>query len=252
MEVVAGNAKVQCIAEFKMDGTPQVLARQKQNTDAGVFDDRISVRVNSGMGVDAVEGKAKRKFFAWVYDRLTGVVTDTPEGEVGDGDTPTSKELIPSAFKGGPVKEEKPSEDDGCPLIVAEYRAKFSGIAEKPEIGKLMAMAGRDARLTPKAKSAVAAMATEATKLWPKKLDGGEESATSAQHGSVNDSYRPKTEEKSGKTYAELITECTASLQVAKVELRAKGDKSLSAEDCQMVLDMCTARRNELSNGGGK
>ena len=180
METIGGNAKVQCIATFKLDGIPQKLARQKENTENGVFDNRISVRVNQGMGPDAIEGKAKRKFWAWIYDRLMGFDSDTPEGEAGDADGETPrKEMIPM-FSGGPVKDATPPEDDGCPLIVAEYRKKLAEVQARQDIGKLMAMAGRDQRLTAKGKQAVATIATEASKLWPNKIDGGSDESEPA------------------------------------------------------------------------
>lgn len=64
------GAIVKARAEWRQDGTQQTLERD------------FAIRVNSGMGADAIIGKAKRKLFAAVYARLTGVVT--PEGEAGE------------------------------------------------------------------------------------------------------------------------------------------------------------------------
>ena len=47
----------------------------------------IAVRVNAGMGTDAIIGKATRKASAWLYDAVTG--TSVNEGDVSDGDTIT-------------------------------------------------------------------------------------------------------------------------------------------------------------------
>jgi hypothetical protein len=47
----------------------------------------IPVRVNAGMGTDAIIGKATRKASAWLYDAITG--TSVNEGDVSDGDTIT-------------------------------------------------------------------------------------------------------------------------------------------------------------------
>lgn len=44
----------------------------------------IAVRVNAGMGTDAIIGKATRKASAWLYDAVTG--TSVNEGDVSDGD----------------------------------------------------------------------------------------------------------------------------------------------------------------------
>jgi hypothetical protein len=171
MEATNGVARVQCIATFRLRGEPKKWERQVENSDAGRFDNRIPIRVNSGMGLDAIIGKARRKFNAWIFDRLTGAAYPTPEGDM-DGDDQPRRDMIPM-FAGGPVKEENKPIDDGSPLLVSQYRAKFSAIAERAEIPKIMATAGRDASLTPEGKKAVAAMATEAGKIWPKKLDGG-------------------------------------------------------------------------------
>lgn len=64
------GAIVKCRAEWRQEGVPQTIERE------------FAIRVNSGMGADAITGKAKRKLFAAVHSRLTGVVT--PEGEAGD------------------------------------------------------------------------------------------------------------------------------------------------------------------------
>ena len=47
----------------------------------------VAVRVNSGMGTDAIIGKATRKASAWLFDAVTG--TSVNEGDVSDGDTIT-------------------------------------------------------------------------------------------------------------------------------------------------------------------
>lgn len=64
------GAIVKCKCEWRQDGTAQTLERE------------FAVRVNKGMGADAITGKAKRKLFCAVYSRLTGVVT--PDGDAAD------------------------------------------------------------------------------------------------------------------------------------------------------------------------
>jgi hypothetical protein len=66
----AEGALVKCRAEWKQDRVKQTLERE------------FAVRINRGMGTDAIVGKAKRKLFAAVLSRLTGVVT--PEGDATD------------------------------------------------------------------------------------------------------------------------------------------------------------------------
>lgn len=45
-------------------------------------DIEFSIRVNRGMGADAIIGKATRKAYAWLYEEVTG--NSAAEGEVGD------------------------------------------------------------------------------------------------------------------------------------------------------------------------
>lgn len=44
----------------------------------------VPVRVNKGMGADAIIGKATRKSYAWLYEQITGNMVS--EGEVGDNE----------------------------------------------------------------------------------------------------------------------------------------------------------------------
>jgi hypothetical protein len=61
---------------------------------------QICVRVNAGMGADAICGKAVRKARAWLYSTITG--QEVPEGEVGDDAKPVRGVVIddkPSRFE---------------------------------------------------------------------------------------------------------------------------------------------------------
>jgi len=69
------GATVKCKAEWSQQDAsgkfvPQSLERE------------FAIRVNSGMGADAVTGKAKRKLLAAVFGQLTGMIT--PEGDSAD------------------------------------------------------------------------------------------------------------------------------------------------------------------------
>jgi hypothetical protein len=65
-----GGAIVDYAATWKFNGHPMSLSR------------KIPVKVNEGLGVDAILGKAKRKMLAAIYERVTGSVM--PEGECDD------------------------------------------------------------------------------------------------------------------------------------------------------------------------
>jgi len=54
----------------------------------------IPIRVNFGMGADAILGKAERKLLKRVHDRLSGVIT--PEGDVTDTELEGAKPITPT------------------------------------------------------------------------------------------------------------------------------------------------------------
>lgn len=80
-QISQGQAVVQAAATWRLNGVPQSLQAD------------IAIRVNTGMGPDAIIGKANRKLLARVYAQLTGSSTDAiPEGEVDD--TPARTNII--------------------------------------------------------------------------------------------------------------------------------------------------------------
>lgn len=107
-----GGALVPFRAKWKLRGEQRELARVKTETE----DFRIPVKVNEGMGADAILGKATRKMLAGIYGVLTGANEAVPEGEVeefsvgagsrarvsqltqkianGNGGAPTEQELV--------------------------------------------------------------------------------------------------------------------------------------------------------------
>lgn len=81
------RARVPFVVSWAYRGRPGKLERvlRKFKNESGVeemHDERIPVRVNSGMGDDAVIGKATRKMFKAVYDLLSGI--QTPDGDLDD------------------------------------------------------------------------------------------------------------------------------------------------------------------------
>lgn len=100
-----GGAIVEYTATWRLDGKPMTLTR------------KIPIRVNNGMGVDAILGKAKRKMLAAVYERVTG--STLSEGESDDPPmippAPSkASQLADRAKSNGVVVEQKPDpEDDG-------------------------------------------------------------------------------------------------------------------------------------------
>lgn len=76
-----GGALVAGWVRYELNGEPKVYERYKFSDEK---DMRIAVRVNSGMGADAVLGKAKRKLLAGLFEQLSGM--SVVEGEVDEGD----------------------------------------------------------------------------------------------------------------------------------------------------------------------
>jgi len=90
------------------------------------LDLRIPVRVNSGMGIDAVLGKARRKVLARLHEKLSGV--KTPEGDLDDhdvieaeghalpatgDDSKSQAEKLANRHKGGPRGAQQTIPDGG-------------------------------------------------------------------------------------------------------------------------------------------
>ena len=82
----ANGALVPYRASWMLNGKQESLERLKVGED----DNRIPVRVNAGMGVDAIIGKATRKMYAAIYGVLTGLGDAVPEGEVEDAPRATA------------------------------------------------------------------------------------------------------------------------------------------------------------------
>lgn len=75
------GALVACWVRYKLNGEPRVYARTKESDDRDL---RIAVRVNIGMGTDAILGKAERKVLALLYKELSGM--ELADGNVDEFD----------------------------------------------------------------------------------------------------------------------------------------------------------------------
>lgn len=70
-------------ASWNYKGIPgSLICSARKLPDGTIEDDRICVKVNSGMGSDAILGKAERKIRARIFARLTG--TTVSEGDIVD------------------------------------------------------------------------------------------------------------------------------------------------------------------------
>jgi hypothetical protein len=77
-----GGALVGYHATWKLNGVKDSLICDVVKVDDQQIDRRIPVKVNAGMGADAILGKAKRKFLVRIYERVSRV--KTPEGDALD------------------------------------------------------------------------------------------------------------------------------------------------------------------------
>lgn len=91
-------------AHWTLNGERSSLICDVVKVDGAEHDRRIPVRMNAGMTADAILGKAHRKMYARIYQKLSGVIV--PDGDL-DGETPsvTTATVVPDAAPG----EEEPT-----------------------------------------------------------------------------------------------------------------------------------------------
>lgn len=120
-EASGQNALVPLIASWKLDGKTYTLRRLK--TDE--IDRRIPVRVNSGMGADAILGKAERKVLKEIYELCCGcTIADADESPADDGNTVDAVE--PEATK--------PEGSTAINDIIKQYRGRIGEATERDEL----------------------------------------------------------------------------------------------------------------------
>ncbi len=102
--VLSGDkgAKILCKASWILNGTADSLERE------------FAIRVNYGMGADAITGKAERKLYAAILNQLTGI--HTPDGDAGDSEainvTPERPEVETVAEKLAKAKAAEPAKGE--------------------------------------------------------------------------------------------------------------------------------------------
>jgi hypothetical protein len=117
------GALVPMRASWYFHGEPKVLIRDVEKAPDGTMrDTRVMVRVNSGMGADAIIGKATRKVLKAILDQLTGSVMQIADGEtvdtIGEVVTEPTAPLAPPEQDGQRIKlgrnreQPKPAEPD--------------------------------------------------------------------------------------------------------------------------------------------
>lgn len=76
------EAQINAAASWKLNGEPMSIGYDPKDPCT------LSIRVNKGMGADAIVGKAERKLLWRIYQRSTGSTQALPDGEVADLDAP--------------------------------------------------------------------------------------------------------------------------------------------------------------------
>jgi hypothetical protein len=160
------GAMVDCKATWKIDGKSDAMLCQK--TDEG--DNRIVVRVNAGMGADAIFGKADRKLKAKIWQKLTGSESNV-DGDVDDpGFKPTATRTLelqpetggrtnsspaasgsPAASKSAtsfaPAPPEREPGDEGDPYdmkVAIDLRTKIDAARDRKELRRLYQMVTKE------------------------------------------------------------------------------------------------------------
>ncbi len=167
-------AFVPFVAAWTLNGVAMRLERiKKKLPDQGVIDNRIIVKVNTGLGLDAILGKATRKMYRDIYDLLVGATightAQTPEGEVDDAiDVPSTSvgnrrveqsTLFDGPADTAPVEQEIDVEHQGA--IVNEYIEALGGDVTIADVGRIAKGAGVDARLTKESKKQIMDLCTK-------------------------------------------------------------------------------------------
>lgn len=111
--VLAGDkgALVGFRARWALDGDVMELSGVAPR-EGELMDTRIPVKVNGGMGPDAILGKATRKMFFRIYNRITGVQVLDAEGE----DVPMPPKVLPAVVEAAQDgKRQKPPQNGSAP-----------------------------------------------------------------------------------------------------------------------------------------
>ena len=170
VEVKGGNAHVDYVAAWTLDGKPMRLEKIRRKLPSGqTFDDRIVVRVNTGMGYDAILGKARRRMYREILEVVTerksqGIPVPT-DGDVDDALDVASSPAAPkqsSLFADDPAQTETQIKDQ-APFI-AEYEQKLGECKRSSDVGRVAKQAGGDQRLTTETRKGIMDACTETTK----------------------------------------------------------------------------------------
>lgn len=134
------GALVPYVATWKVNGREMRIERLlKRLDDKSELDERIPIKVNSGMGSDAILGKAERKIKAQIYNLLTG--SSLSDGDVEDvglsaGGTAPVRRLddLAARLEGKTEPQAQTAEPDST--LIDTAAAAFNACEALGEVGK--------------------------------------------------------------------------------------------------------------------
>lgn len=156
-EINGGNALVQVVASWELNGAPDRIERTKRKlSDGSEIDLRVPVRVNAGMGIDAIIGKVHRKVFAEIYQRMTGQTI--PDGEATDA--PIDAQVVNTKLRKSALFDDKtggqqPGSADDQESVVVEYQVALDGAEDRDAVRAIVGKARDDRRMTPETRTTV-------------------------------------------------------------------------------------------------
>lgn len=131
-EIRGDTARVGYVATWKLRGREDELrCVVTKDADGLEHDYRIPIRVNNGMGVDAILGKAERKMRARIMQRITGSASGYPDGDADDAieatvkpPTQTLDDLTKKLTENGNgTKADSPPADDN---VIRTFEARIT------------------------------------------------------------------------------------------------------------------------------
>jgi hypothetical protein len=155
-EIVGQVAYVTARAVWKLDSKSDEMEFSRRKLPSGQeIDLRVPVRVNSGMGIDAILGKADRKIYAAIYARISGETI--PDGDAGDViDTRASEPKVRKSdlFSSEPF-DTADAIDQGD--VTAGYLGRIADAAGKQDVATIAKEAGGDRRLSAESRKTIMA-----------------------------------------------------------------------------------------------
>ena len=216
---------VQCRASFVLDGETRVFDF--------TGDRAIPIRVNAGMGEDAIQGKAKRKLFAKLYESLCGVSHELVEDdnfdtvEVAGSSKAATAELLAD--------------------LPQAYRDKLSacpGVLEVNAVAREIAM---DATLSAEARrEGDRAVADRRGEIKSGRGERSNPPADGNGHAATPGQYDPAQVAELLEQYAAAIEQAKNRSELTQAVDLAKSDAKLPAEAREQVRSMGLKRWPEL------